>query len=195
MREEEEEEDEDDDSDGGASSGDGEGGGAAARRGPAGGPAARKPIYNVDGLHEKLEDIAWDEEHGWEEAQVVAGEAPTEVDNIDDDLGRELAFYNQVRVWGLQGGLGGGRRSFWCLLCVATVSGSAAPAPRPPLDTQHDTDPRRRALCAARPARRSARPSRPSGASRHPACRGTARLTIMPRWSSRTSTWPRSRTG
>jgi hypothetical protein len=89
MQEEEEDED-----DGEGSEGE-EGGGGGARRGS--GPAgARKPIYNVDGLHEKLEDIAWAEEHGWEETQVVAAEEPTVVDNIDDDLGRELAFYNQV---------------------------------------------------------------------------------------------------
>ncbi len=35
----------------------------------------------------------------WDEHQVVTGEAPTVVANVDDDLERELAFYNQARRW------------------------------------------------------------------------------------------------
>lgn len=58
----------------------------------------REPIYNVDGIHEKLEDISWVEEAKWEEAQVVTGDDDAEVENVDDDLERELSFYNQVRT-------------------------------------------------------------------------------------------------
>jgi hypothetical protein len=52
----------------------------------------------ADALHEKLEDIAWVEEQGWEESLVVTGREPTQVADVDDDLERELAFYNQVGV-------------------------------------------------------------------------------------------------
>ncbi|KIY96774.1 hypothetical protein MNEG_11189 [Monoraphidium neglectum] len=94
-----------DDSDSGGASGseggdedgsDGEGGPSGAGAHGPGAPAKRKPIYNVDGLHEKLEDIAWGEDAPWEEAQAVTAKEATQVDNIDDDLGRELAFYNQA---------------------------------------------------------------------------------------------------
>ena len=47
---------------------------------------------------EALEEIAWPEDLPWDEAQAVVGEAPTAVQNVDDDLERELAFYNQVCV-------------------------------------------------------------------------------------------------
>lgn len=56
----------------------------------------RDPIYNVDGLHGKLEDIAWTDEVPWEETLAITTEQPTVVHNVDDDLERELAFYNQV---------------------------------------------------------------------------------------------------
>lgn len=46
----------------------------------------------------------------WEETQAITTEAPTQVDNVEDDLARELAFYNQVRGWGWRG-WGGGVRS------------------------------------------------------------------------------------
>jgi len=94
MQSEEEEDEEED-----TSGSDGEGRAAAA-------PRERKPIYDADAIHEKLEDIAWAEEQAWEETQVVTGEEPTEVDNVEDDLGRELAFYNQVGPWWGAGG--------WC---------------------------------------------------------------------------------
>lgn len=60
-------------------------------------PNEREPIYDVDALHEKLEDIAWSEDAPWEATQVVTAEAPTHVEDADDDLQRELAFYQQVR--------------------------------------------------------------------------------------------------
>lgn len=59
-------------------------------------PDEREPIYDVDALHEKLEDIAWSESAPWEATQVVTAEEPTRVEDADDDLQRELAFYQQV---------------------------------------------------------------------------------------------------
>lgn len=32
----------------------------------------------------------------WDEALVITGEDPSMVEDIDDDLSRELAFYNQA---------------------------------------------------------------------------------------------------
>lgn len=58
----------------------------------------REPIYNVDGMHEKLEDFGWTTEAGWEETQMITSTTETRVANVDDDLARELAFYNQVWV-------------------------------------------------------------------------------------------------
>lgn len=79
-----------------ASSDDWEGEGASSDEGDVPGGAARRHIYNAEALHEKLEDIAWVEEQPWEEGLVVTAAAPTRVDDVDDDLQRELAFYNQV---------------------------------------------------------------------------------------------------
>lgn len=62
-------------------------------------PDEREPIYDVDALHEKLEDIAWSESAPWEATQVVTSEQPTHVEDADDDLQRELAFYQQVGWW------------------------------------------------------------------------------------------------
>lgn len=62
-------------------------------------PAAegeRQSIYNTDAMHDKLEDISWSTEQPWVETQVITHAEPTLVDNVDDDLARELAFYNQV---------------------------------------------------------------------------------------------------
>lgn len=66
------------------------------------GPArreAREPIYDVDAIHEKLEDIGWTDGVPWEETQAITSSAPCEVADVDDDLERELAFYNQVSAW------------------------------------------------------------------------------------------------
>ena len=60
----------------------------------------REPIYNTDAMHDKLEDIGWTEQVAWEETLALTSTAPTQVANIDDDLERELAFYNQVREGG-----------------------------------------------------------------------------------------------
>ena len=56
----------------------------------------RQSIYNTDAMHDKLEDISWSIEQPWVETQVITHAEPTLVDNVDDDLARELAFYNQV---------------------------------------------------------------------------------------------------
>ncbi len=34
----------------------------------------------------------------WDESLVITGEDTAQVENIDDDLSRELAFYNQVCI-------------------------------------------------------------------------------------------------
>lgn len=56
----------------------------------------RPSIYNAAGLLEKLEDIAWTSEAPWDEAQVVTASSAEQVEDVDDDLARELSFYNQV---------------------------------------------------------------------------------------------------
>lgn len=56
---------------------------------------------------EKLEDISWTDLVGWEETQAVTHEDPTQVEDVDDDIARELAFYNQVIA-----------STHNCLLCV-----------------------------------------------------------------------------
>jgi hypothetical protein len=56
----------------------------------------RQTIYNTDALHDKLEDISWTVEQPWVETQVITHAEATQVDSVDDDLARELAFYNQV---------------------------------------------------------------------------------------------------
>lgn len=64
--------------------------------GVSGAGADREPIYDADGMHERLEDIAWTEEAAWEETQAITSTASCQVENVDDDLSRELAFYNQA---------------------------------------------------------------------------------------------------
>ena len=61
----------------------------------------RQKIYNADALHDKLEDISWSSEQPWVETQVITHTEATAVDNVDDDLARELAFYNQVSIFSL----------------------------------------------------------------------------------------------
>lgn len=85
--------DEDDENGGRQGPGSGAGGGED-------GPAGRRPAtYDMDSMHSKLEDIGWADEVEWDETLAVTGEAATVVENVEDDLGRELAFYNQVRMW------------------------------------------------------------------------------------------------
>jgi len=56
----------------------------------------RPAIYNVDAMHDKLEDIAWLDNTDFLEHQVVTSAEPVKVGNVDDDVERELAFYNQA---------------------------------------------------------------------------------------------------
>lgn len=56
----------------------------------------RPPIYNMDAIHDKLEDIGWTMEVDWSEHQSITSAEPTKVENVDDDLERELSFYNQA---------------------------------------------------------------------------------------------------
>ncbi|KAG2437056.1 hypothetical protein HYH02_011317 [Chlamydomonas schloesseri] len=61
------------------------------------GAAGKRPAtYNMDAIHEKLEDIGWTTEVDWDETQAITTDAPTQVANVEDDLARELAFYNQA---------------------------------------------------------------------------------------------------
>lgn len=63
----------------------------------ASGRRQRPRINNLDALQEVLEEIAVPEELPWDEHLVVTGEVPTAVADVEDDLERELAFYNQAR--------------------------------------------------------------------------------------------------
>lgn len=59
-------------------------------------PQQRPHIYNTAGLLERLEDIAWVADAPWDETQTITGTDPEQVEDVDDDLTRELSFYNQV---------------------------------------------------------------------------------------------------
>ena len=41
---------------------------------------AREPIYDVEGLHETLEDIGWTAEAPWDETQVITGKEEAQVE-------------------------------------------------------------------------------------------------------------------
>uniref|UniRef100_A0A7S0RRS0 rRNA-processing protein EBP2 n=1 Tax=Chlamydomonas leiostraca TaxID=1034604 RepID=A0A7S0RRS0_9CHLO len=56
----------------------------------------REPIYDVEAMHEKLEDIGWADEATWEETQAITHDDPKQVEDVDDDISRELSFYNQA---------------------------------------------------------------------------------------------------
>jgi hypothetical protein len=93
-------------------------------------PAGRRAIYNVEAMHDKLEDFGWIEEAAFDETQAITHGDPEQVKDVDDDLARELAFYNQVRPWvsharprdadgcvgrSLHRRRGGGVHAVWCL--------------------------------------------------------------------------------
>ncbi|KAK9803694.1 hypothetical protein WJX73_001841 [Symbiochloris irregularis] len=59
-------------------------------------PQKRPHIYNTAGLLERLEDIAWVADAPWDETQTITGVDPEQVEDVDDDLTRELSFYNQA---------------------------------------------------------------------------------------------------
>ena len=94
---------------------------------PRDGDGSRAPTYDVDGIHEKLEDIGWTQEVAWEETQAITSAAACEVADVDDDLERELAFYNQVRVlcvWRRAGAT----RCLCCRACSGETRKNAAAA-------------------------------------------------------------------
>jgi rRNA-processing protein EBP2 len=61
----------------------------------------RPPIYDAEAMHDRLEDIAWVESEGVTWAETLAltpstqPSCPPDLD-VDDDLARELCFYNQA---------------------------------------------------------------------------------------------------
>lgn len=63
-------------------------------------PARRPPIYNTAALLEKLDDIAWTAQAGWQDTQVITGTDAEQVEDVEDDLTRELSFYSQVHYCG-----------------------------------------------------------------------------------------------
>jgi len=103
----------------------------------------RPPIFEPDAIHDILEDIAWTREAAWVETQSVTGDEPTAVGDCNDDIQRELAFYNQVRVKGWAGGVvtvRGSNQSLHGLCCVShaqwrsqAVSRAPAKRAKPPL--------------------------------------------------------------
>lgn len=59
-------------------------------------PPRREAIYNAEVMHEKLEDIGWSEQAAWSETLALTSDAPSAIRSVDDDLERELGFYNQA---------------------------------------------------------------------------------------------------
>lgn len=52
-------------------------------------------IYNQEALHDKLEEIMW-EGAEFVDTQATTSSKDEPIEDIEDDLQRELAFYNQV---------------------------------------------------------------------------------------------------
>lgn len=69
---------------------------ALAARQADGNTEKREAIYNSDVIHDKLEDIAWTGEESWGETLSLTSTTAVQITNVDDDLERELAFYNQA---------------------------------------------------------------------------------------------------
>jgi len=65
----------------------------------AGGVPKRDPIYNVQGIHEKMETFAWCEEAEWVETLVVTSDDAT-AENVDVTMTwhARWRFYTQVRT-------------------------------------------------------------------------------------------------
>jgi hypothetical protein len=85
----------------------------------------RDPIYDTEAMHEKIEDFGWSDVVPWEETLALTGEDPSQVENVDDDLARELAFYNQVCT------------SWACLLMPACTAIAYAISSQPSIDHNH----------------------------------------------------------
>ncbi|EFJ22597.1 hypothetical protein SELMODRAFT_175633 [Selaginella moellendorffii] len=58
--------------------------------------ARRDAVYDVDGLRDKLEDIAWDGEVGWIHSLSVSVPMDEGGVSVEDDLAREMCFYTQA---------------------------------------------------------------------------------------------------
>ena len=56
-------------------------------------------IYNAEEMHEKLEDIMW-EGADFLDTYLVDGQEAEPIADVEDDLQRELVFYNQVTFSG-----------------------------------------------------------------------------------------------
>ena len=57
----------------------------------------RSAIYNAEALHDALEDLQQSGDlEEWENAQTITAGPVEAVEDADDDLTRELSFYNQV---------------------------------------------------------------------------------------------------
>lgn len=102
--------------------------------GRGGGAPLRHAIYNVDALHDKLEDIAWSEEQPWEESLALTSPVPTAVANAEDDLERELAFYNQVRARGRPQAAGSATQAARCQRADAAAARPSRPHAQPAVD-------------------------------------------------------------
>jgi hypothetical protein len=55
----------------------------------------QQDIYNQEEMHEKLEEIMW-EGASFADTRATTSAVEEEVKDIEDDLQRELVFYNQV---------------------------------------------------------------------------------------------------
>lgn len=54
-------------------------------------------IYAGDAMRDMCGDISWGDENDlWKEGLILAAREKTEVDDVENDLERELAFYNQA---------------------------------------------------------------------------------------------------
>ena len=53
-------------------------------------------VHDVEGLEEKLAEFARRGDGGFGATLEVTSEEPVEVQDVDDDLQRELRFYQQV---------------------------------------------------------------------------------------------------
>lgn len=54
-------------------------------------------IYAGDAMRDMCGDISWGDENDlWKEGLILAAKEKTEVDDVENDLERELAFYNQA---------------------------------------------------------------------------------------------------
>ena len=127
----------------------------------------RKAIYNAEALHELLEDLEYSQAADWHETQVLTAEAAEPLADVDDDLSRELSFYEQVRH-------SAGPLSLEPARCTGLL--------RARMFSGHWPTPRG---CWCRVWRR---PGRLLASLRRLACPGCGRPTTMRRWSRATTT-------